>query len=152
MFTATGIPIAPVDVLNHYSNVTGQDCKSEKIMKWYLKVLKNYAIFNGRARRKEYWMFLLVNTIIAGVIGAILGFIAVRVGNVALVNWAQLYNLALLIPSVAVGVRRMHDTDHSGWWLLCPVVNLVYLFIPGTVGENRFGDDPKAATIGGSAA
>ncbi|CAB3759096.1 hypothetical protein GQ57_20245 [Burkholderia sp. MSh2] len=97
-------------------------------------------------------MFLLVNTIIAGVIGAILGFIAVRVGNVALVNWAQLYNLALLIPSVAVGVRRMHDTDHSGWWLLCPVVNLVYLFIPGTVGENRFGDDPKAATIGGSAA
>ncbi|WP_265183111.1 DUF805 domain-containing protein [Burkholderia paludis] len=149
---ATGIPIAPVDVLNHYSNVPGQDCKSEKIMKWYLKVLKNYAIFNGRARRKEYWMFLLVNTIIAGVIGAILGFIAVRVGNVALVNWAQLYNLALLIPSVAVGVRRMHDTDHSGWWLLCPVVNLVYLFIPGTVGENRFGDDPKAATIGGSAA
>ncbi|MBN3787541.1 DUF805 domain-containing protein [Burkholderia sp. Ac-20353] len=117
-------------------------------MKWYLKVLKNYAVFSGRARRKEYWMFLLVNTIVAFLIGLIFGVIGVLIGDKAFANWAQLYSLAILIPSIAVGVRRMHDTDHSGWWLLCPIVNLVYLCIRGTSGNNRFGDDPKAEVAG----
>lgn len=117
-------------------------------MKWYLKVLKNYAVFNGRARRKEYWMFFLVNVIVAFVIGTIVGFIAALMHSRAIADLAQLYSLAVLIPGIAVGVRRMHDSDHSGWWLLLPIVNLVFLCISGTPGQNRFGDDPKAEIAG----
>ncbi|MGU7768943.1 DUF805 domain-containing protein [Burkholderia sp. MR1-5-21] len=120
-------------------------------MKWYLKVLKNYAVFSGRARRKEYWMFFLVNIIVAFVIGAIFGVIAALVGDRSLANWAQLYSLAVLIPGISVAVRRIHDSDHSGWWVLFPIVNLVFLCIGGTPGRNRFGDDPKAEIAVGGA-
>jgi uncharacterized membrane protein YhaH (DUF805 family) len=102
-------------------------------MKWYFEVLKKYAIFSGRARRKEYWMFLLFNMIIS----ILLSFID-RKGSVM-----NLYSLAVLIPAIAVGVRRMHDTDHSGWWILFPVVNLVFAVQEGQQGGNRFGADPK---------
>ena len=105
-------------------------------MNWYIGVLKKYAVFSGRARRKEYWMFVLVNCIIAFA----LGFIEGSLGGPGV--FVQLYNLAVIIPSLAVGVRRMHDTDHSGWWLLVPFVNFYFAVIPGSQGENRFGADP----------
>ena len=109
-------------------------------MDWYIGVLKKYAVFEGRARRKEYWMFFLFNVIIAFVLGFIGGMLGVKIlGN--------LYSLAVLVPAIAVGVRRMHDTDHSGWWLLFPIVNLIFAVTGGTQGDNRFGADPKAGAL-----
>lgn len=108
-------------------------------MNWYLDVLKKYAEFNGRARRKEYWMFFLFNLIISFVIGFVCGLILGEKGRIV----ANIYSLAVLLPSIAVGVRRMHDTDHSGWWIIVPIVNLVFACIEGTPGPNRFGPDPK---------
>lgn len=109
-------------------------------MNWYLVVLKKYAEFNGRARRQEYWMFFLFNVIISFALSFLLG----RIKGLNLLP--SLYSLAVLIPGIAVAVRRMHDTNHSGWWVLVPIVNLVFACTGGTVGENRFGPDPKAGT------
>lgn len=109
-------------------------------MNWYLEVLKKYVVFDGRARRKEYWMFVLFNTIIAValmILGAVVG--GSRQGQM----FSNLYQLAVLLPSIAVGIRRMHDTDHSGWWILLPIVNLIFACTEGTRGPNRFGEDPK---------
>ena len=78
-------------------------------MSWYLTVLKKYAVFSGRARRMEYWMFALFNFIISFA----LAFLEALVGGPGIV--AVLYSLAVLVPSIAVGVRRLHDTDRSGW-------------------------------------
>ncbi|NBF01562.1 DUF805 domain-containing protein [Pseudomonas sp. Fl5BN2] len=105
---------------------------------WYVEVLKKYAVFTGRARRKEYWMFFLINFLIALGIGFIEGFF----GGKGLLS--NLYSLAVFLPSLAVAVRRMHDTDHSGWWILLPFVNLYFLVKDGQPGDNRFGPNPKA--------
>jgi len=112
-------------------------------MRWYLQVLKNYAVFGGRARRKEYWMFMLFSFLISVVLGFVEGItgIAPETNTSVLVT---IYELAILIPSIAVGVRRMHDTDHSGWWLIVPIANLVFSLQEGQRGPNRFGPDPKA--------
>jgi len=103
----------------------------------YLEALKNYAVFNGRATRREYWLFFLISMGVAFVMGFIDGFF--ETGGVL----QGLYNLALLVPSIAVGVRRMHDTDRSGWWLLLPIVNLVFLAQDSQPGPNRFGPNRK---------
>lgn len=105
-------------------------------MNWYLEVLKKYAVFQGRARRKEYWMFFLFNVIIAFVVGFVAGMLKIKV-------LGTLYLLAVLVPGIAVGVRRMHDTDHSGWWLFFPIVNLVFACTDGTPGPNKYGPSPK---------
>jgi uncharacterized membrane protein YhaH (DUF805 family) len=108
-------------------------------MEWYLRVLQMYTVFEGRARRTEYWMFFLFNLII----GFVLGFIEGVVGGPGVLG--IIYSLAVLIPAIAVGVRRMHDTNHSGWWILFPIVNLIFALTDGTKGDNRFGSDPKAS-------
>jgi len=110
-------------------------------MNWYIEVLKKYVVFTGRARRKEYWMFILFNLIITIALGFVGGVLGMR-GIIA-----NLYSLAVLLPAIAAGIRRMHDTEHSGWWLLVPIVNLVFAVKEGTRGDNRFGPDPKAATV-----
>jgi len=97
-------------------------------------------VFSGRARRKEYWMFSLFNFIIALALGIIEGFSGLSDQSMLL----NIYQLAVLLPSLAVGARRMHDTDHSGWWILVPIVNLVFAVSEGTRGENEYGPDPKA--------
>ena len=112
-------------------------------MNWYLEVLKKYGVFTGRARRKEYWMFFLINIIIAIGLGFIEGILGIALNTDRSVL-ATIYQLAVLIPTIAVSVRRMHDTDHSGWWLCVPIVNLIFALSEGTKGENRFGPDPKA--------
>jgi uncharacterized membrane protein YhaH (DUF805 family) len=114
-------------------------------MEWYLGVLKKYAEFNGRARRKEYWMFFLVNVIISMGIGFVVGFIGGMLGLGAGVSsgLSSLYSLAVLCPAIAVGIRRMHDTNHSGWWLLVPLVNLIFACTEGTPGPNEYGPNPK---------
>lgn len=113
-------------------------------MNWYIGALKKYAVFSGRARRTEYWMFILFNVIIA----AVLGFIEGLIGSPGTIS--GLYSLAVLIPSLAVLARRLHDTDRSGWWILIGLVPfigalvlLIFAVLPGTQGSNRFGPDPK---------
>ncbi len=110
-------------------------------MNWYFQVLGKYATFTGRARRKEYWMFFLFNILVSFAIGFVSGLLGSEggAGTIGLI-----YQLAIIIPSIAVGVRRMHDTDHSGWWLLVPLVNLYFALIEGERKTNRFGPDPKA--------
>jgi len=115
-------------------------------MNWYLEVLKKYAVFNGRARRKEYWMFFLINLIIT----CVLYFIEILAGGPGVVG--GLYELAVLLPYIAVGVRRLHDTNRSGWWLLIgliPVIGtivlIVFLVQDSQPGENQYGPNPKAA-------
>jgi uncharacterized membrane protein YhaH (DUF805 family) len=109
-------------------------------MEWYLGVWKKFAEFKGRARRKEYWYFVLFNVIIQ----MVLSFIGRSISQNAYTILTSLYSLAIIIPTIAVGVRRMHDTEHSGWWLLVPIVNLVFALTEGTKGDNKYGPDPKA--------
>ncbi|MFQ1015893.1 DUF805 domain-containing protein [Avibacterium paragallinarum] len=114
-------------------------------MNWYLYVLKNYAQFNGRARRKEFWWFVAVDFLLCVILG-LLDFVLLNNDF----GFSGIYGLATLIPSLAVRVRRLHDIDRSGWWLLIgfiPVIGFIVLFIfaclDGTRGRNRFGEDPK---------
>lgn len=112
-------------------------------MKWYLKVLKQYADFKGRARRKEYWMFVLFNAIISyGIIGISIG---IDVPELSILN--TIYSLGVLIPSLAVGVRRMHDVGKSGWYLLIPIYNLILACTDGETGSNKWGTNPKESGL-----
>ncbi|MDR2466546.1 MAG: DUF805 domain-containing protein [Prevotellaceae bacterium] len=117
-------------------------------MEWYIKVLRQYAEFNGRARRREYWMFVLIHLLIlfvARIIDALWGAVPpeAKYGIVSL-----LYLLAVLIPWLAVSVRRMHDIGKSGKWVLIglvPLVGQIWLFIllvTGSTGNNRYGARP----------
>jgi len=108
-------------------------------MNWYIKVLNQFADFNGRARRKEYWMFTLFSTIISIVLTAVDQ--AVFRNEIGIIN--TIYSLAVLIPSIAVGVRRMHDVGKSGWFLLIPIYNLILALTEGDSGPNEYGPDPK---------
>lgn len=147
------------------------------MLEYMILPLKRYAEFSGRSRRMEYWSFMLFNfviimvlAILAGVIGgatgafsqaesgdpsALFGFLFGGFGLVILLYW-----LAILVPSIAVTVRRFHDRDMSGWWVLGFIVlgmipfigfvfsiaQIVIMFLPGTPGPNRFGADPKDPT------
>lgn len=115
-------------------------------MEWMLMPLKRYAEFSGRSRRMEYWMFFLFTLIASLVLGFVDGMIGMGAADGGMSPLRLIFSLGTLIPSIAVGVRRMHDTDHSGWWLLVPIVNLVFACTPGTTGPNRFGEDPMGAT------
>ena len=115
-------------------------------MNWYLEVLKKYAVFSGRARRQEYWMFVLINMIISFA----LGFIEGLFGGPGAISY--IYSLAVLLPSIGVCIRRLHDTDRSGWWLLIsfiPLIGAIMLIIftatEGTAGDNQYGTNPKQA-------
>jgi uncharacterized membrane protein YhaH (DUF805 family) len=105
-------------------------------MKYYIKVLKNYATFRGRARRSEYWYFFLFHMIIV----ITLALVDSAIDSKLLSN---IYTLIIFLPSIAVGVRRMHDVGKSGWFLLIPIYNLVLACTEGDTGENAFGPDPK---------
>lgn len=109
-------------------------------MKWYLKVLKQYADFSGRARRKEYWMFVLFNLIFTYA----LMFIPMALDLVELSMLSTIYSLGVLIPSIAVGVRRMHDAGKSGWFLLIPIYSLILACTDSESGSNKWGPNPKA--------
>jgi uncharacterized membrane protein YhaH (DUF805 family) len=119
------------------------------MLEWYLKVVKeNYANFEGRARRSEYWYFALVNIIISVILGVIDSVIGISV-------LGGIYSLAVLVPSIAVGVRRMHDIGKSGWYLLValiPIAGFIWLLVllckEGDTGPNEYGADPKNPTFG----
>jgi uncharacterized membrane protein YhaH (DUF805 family) len=114
-------------------------------MNTYLDVLtKKYATTTGRARRREYWTFVLINLVIVIVLGFVESMLGLfRDSQQSILG--LIFQLAVLVPTIAVSIRRMHDTDHSGWWVLVPIVNLIFALTGGTKGENRFGPDPKAA-------
>ncbi|MBN9690500.1 MAG: DUF805 domain-containing protein [Verrucomicrobia bacterium] len=119
-------------------------------MSWYLAVIKKYAVFSGRARRKEYWYFILFNTLISIVLGIIDGVAGTFNAEVGIGLLGGIYGLFAFIPSLAVFVRRLHDTDHTGWWILIgfvpligAVVLLLFLVRDSTPGSNRFGPNPK---------
>ena len=112
---------------------------------YFVDVLRNkYADFNGRARRSEYWYFVLFNFLIGTAVGVVTGLIGI--------DWlSYIYSVALLVPGIAVGVRRLHDVGKSGWWLLIsfiPLIGGIWLIIlmakEGDHGNNAFGPDPKA--------
>lgn len=108
-------------------------------MNWYLKVITQYADFKGRARRKEYWMFFLFNILFA--YG--LQILALAAEVPALLFLAVVYSFAVFVPSLAVGVRRMHDVGKSGWYLLIPIYSFILAVTEGNRGENPYGKDPK---------
>ena len=111
-------------------------------MNYYLHVLKNYANFSGRARRAEYWYFVLFNTIFL--------FTLVLIGTlIKFPGLIGIYYIGTIIPLLAVAVRRMHDTDKSGWFILIPIYSFILLLTEGTKGSNEYGADPKNPTSEG---
>ena len=122
-------------------------------MEWYLRVWQRYAEFSGRSRRMEYWMFTLIHAVILLVIAVgIFGFSAMKQpllgAGCSLLLGA--YALAAFIPDLALTVRRLHDIDKSGWWILIAlvpavggIVLLIMAVLDGTRGSNQYGPDPK---------
>jgi len=122
-------------------------------MNWYIEVLKKFAVFGGRARRKEYWYFILFNIIISIVLAVIDGATGSFSPEAGMGLLGGIYTLAVLIPGIAVSVRRLHDTSRSGWWLLIAlvpligaIVLLVFMVQDSKQGQNQFGSNPKEAT------
>ncbi len=120
-------------------------------MQWYLAVLKKYAVFSGRASRSEIWWFILFNIIISFVLGFIDGMLGLT-GDSGYGVLSSIYALAVLIPSIAVGVRRLHDTGKTGWWILIglipiigAIVLIIFYCIDSEPGSNQYGENPKGA-------
>lgn len=118
-------------------------------MQWYVKALREYATFDGRARRTEFWMFVLFSSLF-GLAALVLDGIVSMMAGVPLPIFVVVYWLVMIVPSLAVTVRRLHDTDRSGWWYfiqLVPfggIVLLVFACTEGTPGPNAYGPSPKA--------
>jgi uncharacterized membrane protein YhaH (DUF805 family) len=129
-------------------------------MSYMILPLKRYFDFKGRSRRKEYWMFLLFVMIglfvmmyldtALGLGGTTETYSEYGDGSAAVGasmtggTLTLIYYLAIIIPSIAVAVRRAHDQNKSGWWILVPIYGFILMFLDGTRGTNRFGPDPKA--------
>ncbi|OSI15981.1 DUF805 domain-containing protein [Neisseria dumasiana] len=112
-------------------------------MNWYLEVLKKYAVFNGRSRRQEYWMFTLFNIIASIIFSTLDSLLGTNI-------FALLYTLAVLLPGIGVSIRRLHDIGRSGWWLLLsfiPVIGAIVLIYwacqDSQPGTNEYGPNPK---------
>ena len=119
-------------------------------MKWYIEAITNYVNFKGRARRKAYWMFVLVNLIIVMLLNLLDGVFDITVGasGVGLISFV--YSLLVFLPGLALSVRRLHDTGRSGWWILINIVPFVGFIIfivllcqDSYYGENQYGPCPK---------
>jgi uncharacterized membrane protein YhaH (DUF805 family)/phage shock protein A len=121
-----------------------------KLQANYLQVIEKYAVFSGRSGRQEYWWFVLANYLVAVVLSiAVTSLYSVTAINLSIISF--LYFLVLMCPSLAVSIRRLHDIDRSGWWVLLgfiPILGSLALIVlhclPGTAGENQYGPLPKA--------
>lgn len=121
-------------------------------MNWYLKVLRQYADFSGRARRTEFWIFTLIDRVILislFIVPSLMNFNPILVSFIA-----YGYAIALFIPTLAVSVRRLHDVGKSGWMLLVgliPIIGGIWLLIlwimDSDSGENKYGINPKEVTL-----
>lgn len=121
-------------------------------MSWYLEVLKKYVTFSGRARRKEYWMFVLFNIIFSIVATVLDSVIGTRDPDTGYGIISGLYSLAVLLPGLAVSARRLHDIGKSGWWLLIvliPIIGAIWLLVlmvtDSQPGDNEYGPNPKVS-------
>lgn len=119
-------------------------------MNWFIAALKKYATFSGRAQRSEYWYFILFYLLIALALALIDPLLGSFHRNSGYGLFSSLFMLAMIVPSIAVGVRRLHDTDRSGWWMLLSlipligsIVLLVFFVQDSQAGDNRFGVNPK---------
>ena len=119
-------------------------------MKWYLGVMNPYGNFDGRARRTEYWMFQLFNYLIMFVIILFLGMLNLIENQFVIFSLVIYFFIGVFIPSLSVRVRRLHDINKSGWWVLISLVPylgsiilLIFMLIEGTTGDNKYGPDPK---------
>ena len=119
-------------------------------MRWYLEVLRKYAVFEGRAHRTEFWMFVLVNLIISAVLTVVDIIIGTDGDYGGLLS--GLYGLAVLVPSLAVGARRLHDIGRGGWWqllALIPLIGIIVLIVwwarDGDRSPNEWGRNPWEA-------
>lgn len=129
----------------------GRSLSKVKDVQWYLRVLRKYAVFTGRARRKEYWIFGLIDVLIIFAL-KYPHFLTSQIDPETRLGQLQmLYVFATFVPFVAVSVRRLHDTNRSGWWVLLvliPVIGMIPTFIfmaeDSEPGENRYGPNPKA--------
>ena len=119
-------------------------------MNWYLTALRKYAVFTGRSRRKEYWFFALFNfiaVVLLATIDAVTGTLDEDLG-IGLLSGA--YTLAVIVPSIAVSIRRLHDIGRTGWWILIgfvpligSIVLLVFALLDSQPGDNQYGANPK---------
>lgn len=128
--------------------------ESKGIFDWYKEVMNKYVVFSGRASRKEYWNFILANFLISCILLCIEYLFSGRSGYYYDMGDAyqksvliSIYNIAVFLPSLAVLVRRLHDTDKSAWWLLlllCPIVGeiilLIFLLTKGDMHKNNYGN------------
>lgn len=113
-------------------------------MNWYIEVVKKYAVFTGRARRKEYWMFVLFYFLIA----IALGIVDMFIGSSGILG--GIFALAMLPPGLGVSIRRLHDSGRSGWWVLIALIPLigtiiliVLMCLDSQSGQNEYGANPK---------
>jgi uncharacterized membrane protein YhaH (DUF805 family) len=120
-------------------------------MNWFLMVLKKYAVFSGRAQRAEYWYFFLFYMIIYMGLSIVEGFTGLYFAEASIGLLSGIFALGTLIPSLSVGVRRLHDTGRSGWWLLIgliPIIGVIVLIVfavqDSMPGENTYGPNPKS--------
>ena len=118
-------------------------------MNWYIQVLKNYATFSGRARRKEYWMFTLINLVVFIILSILDGALGM-ITESGLGILSGIYSLATLLPAWAVCVRRLHDTNRTGWWMLISIIPLigfivllVFMCLDSKSEANKYGDATK---------
>jgi uncharacterized membrane protein YhaH (DUF805 family) len=121
-------------------------------MRWYIEVWKRYAEFHGRAPRKEFWYFILFNTLISLGAGLIDMLLKTEIRHAGIGLLSGLYDLAVVVPGLAGAVRRLHDTGKSGWYFLIgfiPLVGTIMLIVflcrPSVPGENQYGPNPKQA-------
>ena len=121
-------------------NASTQSPMALSVLNNYIAVLKKFADFNGRSRRSEYWYFFLVNALVS----MTFNFIGIALSGSSFVGLlSMVFTLAVLVPSIAVAVRRMHDVGKSGWYALIPIYNLILACTEGVAGENEFGANPK---------
>ena len=120
-------------------------------MHWYFDGLKQYAVFSGRARRKEYWFYQLFNCLFVGALLVVDAMTGTMRGKAGLGVLSGLFVLATLLPSLGMWVRRLHDTNRSGWWILIgfiplvgPLIMLVFTLQDSEPSANQYGPNPKA--------
>ena len=123
-------------------------------MSLFVEALEKYAVFSGRSRRKEYWYFVLLVVIISIALSLIDSLIGAYDRSSGAGLLSTIFSLAILIPSIAMSIRRLHDIHRTGWWVLIslvPLIGWIVLLVfhvqDGTPGTNRFGPNPKSASV-----
>ena len=121
-------------------------------MNWFFEALRKFAKFSGRSRRSEYWYFTLVYLILAIILSVLDMATGLYDESIGIGVLSAIFAIAMILPSLSVSVRRLHDTNRSGWWLLIAlvpllgaIVLLIFMVLDSEAGANRFGPNPKAA-------